>query len=179
MNITHHVEQLQNQLTATAAAGDEATREVADRLVTALEPAARVVILDVLAESSAELTTAIAPASIDVRLRGRDIDFVVDGLPVGDASSRSADAGPDGHGGGSGAGDETDRGASPVPIGMDDDSTSRTTLRLPDSIKAQAERAAKAEGISLNAWLVRAIAAGLEPRSKSRQRSNTISGWMR
>lgn len=177
MNITRHVEQLQNQLTAAAAAGDDTTRDVADRLVTALEPATRVVILDVLSESSAELTAAIAPASIDVRLRGRDIDFVVDGLPTGETNAAEETepanrfSEPERV--------EADTAAGPHPWSAEDESTSRTTLRLPDSIKAQAEKAAKAEGISLNAWLVRAIAAGLAPRGRSHQRSNKISGWMR
>lgn len=189
MNITRHIEQLQNQLTASAAAGDDTTRDVADRLVTALEPAARVTILDVLTDSSAELTAALAPASIDVRLRGRDIDFIVDGIPAADvtsvggqgsaapASSTSplnSPSAPTTYWSGASAESDEDN-----PAIAEDESTSRTTLRLPDSIKARAEKAAKAEGISLNAWLVRAISAGLEPSGSKSKRSNSISGWMR
>ncbi|WP_211978277.1 toxin-antitoxin system HicB family antitoxin [Brevibacterium sp. W7.2] len=169
MNITRHVEQLQNQLTAAAAAGDDTTRDVAERLVTALEPAARVTILDALTDASAELTSAIAPAVIDVRLRGRDIDFVVDGLPAPRGDEDDATIAQPG----------AEQAAADVPVDLDDASTSRTTLRLPDSIKARAEQAAKAEGISLNAWLVRAVAAGLDTRGTERTRTSRISGWMR
>jgi hypothetical protein len=37
----------------------------------------------------------------------------------------------------------------------------RITLRLPESLKEQAERSAAEEGLSVNAWLVRAVAAAL------------------
>ena len=42
--------------------------------------------------------------------------------------------------------------------------TARITLRLPEGLKARAEAAAAREGVSTNAWLVRAIARALEPR---------------
>ena len=42
--------------------------------------------------------------------------------------------------------------------------SARITLRLPDSLKAAVERAADREGISTNAWLVRAIARATESR---------------
>jgi predicted HicB family RNase H-like nuclease len=62
----------------------------------------------------------------------------------------------------------------------DDESTSRTTLRLPDSLKARAEAAASADGISLNAWFVRAVGAALEPRRSAPQtHGNSFTGWVR
>jgi hypothetical protein len=45
-------------------------------------------------------------------------------------------------------------------VGGPDDSlggTARVTLRLPESLKSGAERAASASGISLNTWLIRAV----------------------
>jgi hypothetical protein len=60
--------------------------------------------------------------------------------------------------------------AEPPAPGEDDDtdddgSVARISLRLPDALKTRAERAAATEGLSLNAWLVRAVATGLrEPR---------------
>jgi hypothetical protein len=58
----------------------------------------------------------------------------------------------------------------------------RISLRLPDGLKTRAERAAAAEGLSLNAWLVRAVAAGLrEPRTSSSagRGPRRISGFAR
>jgi hypothetical protein len=51
--------------------------------------------------------------------------------------------------------------ASPTPPtteGTDLGDIARITLRLPEGLKEAAERAAAAEAISVNAWLVRAIA---------------------
>jgi hypothetical protein len=42
--------------------------------------------------------------------------------------------------------------------------SARISLRLPDSLKASVEKAAEREGISVNAWLVRAIARATESR---------------
>ena len=54
--------------------------------------------------------------------------------------------------------------ASPtvVPAGDDEGGTSRLNLRLPDGLKAKIDEAARREGLSLNAWLVRAAAAAVE-----------------
>jgi HicB family len=38
----------------------------------------------------------------------------------------------------------------------------RITLRLPEGLKDSVERAAAAEALSVNAWLVRAVAAAIE-----------------
>jgi hypothetical protein len=47
--------------------------------------------------------------------------------------------------------------APPPPEADDDDVTARVSLRLPESLKAQTEARAAAEGLSVNAWLVRAV----------------------
>jgi hypothetical protein len=56
---------------------------------------------------------------------------------------------------------------------------SRITLRLPESLKAQAEEAAALEGISLNTWLTRAVHARLRGRDRGRPASgNRVRGWV-
>src|SRR6476620_3156698 len=77
MQISSHVEALQRQLMATAAAGTAETEEIAGRLVVALDASARVAILEALSEAAAEITRDLAPGAVDVRLRGRDVEFVV------------------------------------------------------------------------------------------------------
>ncbi|GMA34897.1 toxin-antitoxin system HicB family antitoxin [Demequina litorisediminis] len=66
-------------------------------------------------------------------------------------------------------------------MAADDEATSRTTLRLPDALKQQAEGAAAAEGLSLNTWLVRAVAAAVNPGPQSRRGRSAASyqGWVR
>ena len=40
--------------------------------------------------------------------------------------------------------------------------TARINLRLPDQLKSQVEQSADREGLSTNAWLVRAVAAAVD-----------------
>jgi uncharacterized protein (DUF1778 family) len=63
---------------------------------------------------------------------------------------------------------------------------SRINLRMPDHLKARIEQAAASEGLSVNAWLVRAAAAALERTSQSRrperrapQGAQRYTGWAR
>ena len=65
-----------------------------------------------------------------------------------------------------------------------EDGTARMTLRLPDHLKARVEEAAGQQGISVNAWLVRAISAAFGPgvgsRPVSQPRSGrSYTGWVR
>ena len=164
MQITTHVEALQRQLMATAAAGSTETEEIAGRLIVALDASARVAILEALSEAAAEITRELAPGSVDVRLRGRDVEFVVSrpsAEPPADAPVSAASPG------------------TPVDE-ADDGAAARTTLRWPDSLKSRAEVAAASEGLSLNTWLVRAVSAALDPRPVVREsRGSTFSGWVR
>lgn len=158
MQIGTYVEELQRQLLTAAAAGGPETQEVAERLATALEAAARLALMEALSDAAGEITRELAPGAVDVRLRGRDVDFVVANPaaePLTPSTATSTDEAEDG-------------------------ATSRTTLRLPDSLKARAEAAATAEGISLNTWFVRAVGAALEPRRSSPQtHGNSFTGWVR
>jgi predicted transcriptional regulator len=80
---------------------------------------------------------------------------------------------------------ETDTDERPAaPLDLDDASTSRTTLRLPDALKTRVDEAAAADGLSVNTWLVRAVAAALQPKQRrSAQRTlrtgDNFAGWAR
>jgi hypothetical protein len=57
-------------------------------------------------------------------------------------------------------------------------------LRLPEGLKADVEQAAARDGLSVNAWLVRAASAALqEPGQPARQRGGRVgqsfTGWVR
>lgn len=162
MQITSHVEELQRRLIAAAAPGTPEAQEIAGRLIDALDASVRLTVLEALADAAGEITRELAPGSVDVRLRGREIDFVV--------------AKPDG---------DDVAAASPVPAratadAADDAASTRTTLRISDSLKARAEEAAAAEGLSLNTWLVRAVSAALEPRTAVTTTSDSgYTGWVR
>jgi hypothetical protein len=165
MQITPHVEQLQRQLLSAAAAGGPEVEELAGRLATALDAAGRLAILDALAEAVGDITAELSPGSVDLRLRGREVDFVVTRPSAPSAPTLAA---------------ATAEPASET-VDVDDAGTSRTTLRLPDTLKARAERAAAVGGLSLNTWLVRAVTAALEPSQQSvpNVTGSTYTGWVR
>jgi hypothetical protein len=159
MDLERYVSDLQTQLAAAAVHGDADVRAVAEQLNVALEPAVRLMLLGALSDVAGEITRQIAPGSVEVMLRGRDPHLVVTRAePGADA------AGPDA------------TGATGPAEALDDTVSARTTLRLPDRLKARAERAAAEEGVSVNAWFVRAIAAALEPGAQRTPRRETRAG---
>jgi hypothetical protein len=162
MELGQYVSDLQRQLVDAAANGAEDTRVVAERLAAGLDAATRLVLLDALSAALGEITRDLAPGSVDLRLRGREVEFVV----------TQPNTEPDG--------DEH----IPATVDLDDASTSRTTLRLPDALKVRVDEAALADGLSVNTWLVRAIAAALQPKQRrSTQRTlrtgDNFAGWAR
>ncbi len=140
MDITPYVDSLKRDLLAAAeGAGDEA-RQVAERLSYAIDPAARLALLEAISQAAAEITAELPNGGVDVRLDGRDLDFVVHA-----PSAVPAPPAPP---------------APPLP-GEDDEEggLSRITLRIPESVKAKAEEAAAKSGQSLNTWLVNVVRA--------------------
>jgi hypothetical protein len=166
MNLAMYVESLRQQLIAAAAMGGADGRDVVERLTAGLEAATRLVLLEAISAATDEITAELAPGAVEIRLRGSDPHFVVT-LPS-DAAGAVADDGitallgaqSDGAGG-----------------------TSRLNLRLPESLKTRIEEAARQEGLSLNAWLVRTSAAAAEGPQRQMSRSPSggqrYTGWVR
>ncbi|MFZ1996046.1 MAG: hypothetical protein WAU75_18185, partial [Solirubrobacteraceae bacterium] len=50
---------------------------MAQRLIASLDDSVRLMLLDVLAAAAAEITRELAPASVELRLRGSDPEFAV------------------------------------------------------------------------------------------------------
>ena len=133
MDLTPYLESLRSDLSAAAAPGGPETTRAADLLGHALEASARLALLQALSDAAAEITTRLHGPVVDVRLRGREADLVV----TEPATAPPPDATP------------------PIDGGGD---LARLTLRMPEALKTHVEQAAAAEGISVNAWLVRAVA---------------------
>jgi hypothetical protein len=166
MNLLPYLERLREQLLVAAEAGGEDARAVAERLVTPLESAARLMLLDALSNAAGEISDDLVPGSVEVRLRGVDPEFVLS-LPDGPA--------------GPAAGVEA---GIPALSDGEEGGTTRTTLRLPDHLKARVEAAAGREGLSVNTWLVRAVATSLDsgagrPVSRPIPGTQSITGWAR
>ncbi|WP_327713897.1 hypothetical protein OG912_39820 (plasmid) [Streptomyces sp. NBC_00464] len=177
MDLTPYVDSLRRELAVAAEAGGQDARELAERLTAPLESATRLTMLNVLSAAMGEVTRELAPGSVDVRLRGLDPDFVVM-LPPAEGPMEAA--------------------TMPVEPVMapaaglaegEEGGTARVNLRLPAPLKARAEEAAGREGLSVNAWLVRAVSAAVEggnrPRTTEQARTQiqsagqSITGWVR
>jgi len=162
VNLDSYVEKLGQQLLLAADGGGEDARALAERILPGLDSATRLVLLEAISAAADEITTDLAPGSVEVRLRGLNPGFVVTAPP----GEEGFDPTP---------------GAGLGRIEAEDGGTSRINLRLPDALKTRAEAAAGREGLSLNAWLVRAAAAALEsedrrPRPRGSQH---YTGWVR
>jgi len=77
MDLSPYVEEIRQQVAVAAdAAGDDA-RVLADRLMAPLDAAVRLSLQGALAAAAEEITCDLAPGSVELRLRGRDLEFVV------------------------------------------------------------------------------------------------------
>jgi hypothetical protein len=130
---------------------------------------------DALAAAAEEITVELAPGSVEVRLRGREPEFVVTPPPTDPAVEDREDENAAGW-------DEAPR---LLPEG-EELAVSRINLRLPEHLKSRIERAAAAEGLSVNSWLVRSSAAALgradpthRPQRRTPRGRQRYSGWAR
>lgn len=152
MDITPYVESLRHDLTAAAEAGGAEAKSAAERLALALDPAVRLALMDALSQAAAEITAELPAGSVDVRLRGREPQFVVDvpSMPM------QLPAPPT-----TGAEQETEEGDQ-------DGAVARITLRIPETVKYKAEELAAKSGHSLNSWIVNAV------RNATRERAINV-----
>jgi HicB family len=182
MDLQRYVENIQHQLAVAAEAGGDDAGALAERLMAPLEAAIRLALQDALVAAAEEITCELAPGSVELRLRGRDPEFVVTAPPVDatleDLSDRHST--PDGW---PGAATDLPSLASGEP---DDGAMSRINLRMPDHLKARIEHAAGSQGISVNAWLVRAATAAVArgdadrpAERRSPQSAQRYTGWAR
>ncbi|GAA4619211.1 toxin-antitoxin system HicB family antitoxin [Saccharopolyspora hordei] len=143
MDLNPYIDQLRQDLSSAASAGDDQTRQTAAVLSAAIEPAARLAIMNALSDLAAEVTTQLDGPVVDIRLDGRDVRVV-----VSDTTSTSP------------AEEEAEEPPPPPPSGESGD-ISRITLRLLEEIKTQAEQAAASQGVSLNTWVAQAVQGAL------------------
>jgi hypothetical protein len=179
MDLEPFVENIQYELVAAAEASGDDARALAQRLLSPLESAIRLTLQDALVAAVDEITCDLAPGSVEVRLRGRDPEFVV-------APPPAESAGDDGSGSDQPEARSARSAPPPVPGDADDGAMSRINLRMPDQLKSRVELAASGEGLSVNSWLVRAATAALERldpdarrASRSPRSGQRYTGWAR
>ncbi len=166
MDLAPYLSALRSQLDAAADLGDPEARDLAERLTSAMESAFRLALLDALSVAAAEITQELAPGSVELRLRGREPEFVVV-PPVLEVVDHAADE-------------------DSSPVWDDDSPMTRINLRLGQDLKDRVEESARREGTSVNAWLVRAAGAaltrdpsGASPARRSARGADRYRGWVR
>jgi hypothetical protein len=174
MELEPYVATLRHELAAAAEMAGPEARELAERLATPLESAARLALLEALSAASDEITRDLAPGSVHVRLRGREPSFVVTpALP--DSSAEPVTPVP--------------AALLPVPADTDEGAAARINFRLGETLKGRIEQAADRAGLSVNSWLTRAAAAALESddpargaerrAGRSARGDERFTGWVR
>jgi hypothetical protein len=175
MDLRPYIDEIQDQLKVAAESAGEEARALAERLIAPLDAAVRLSLLDALGAAAQEITCELAPGSVELRLRGRDPEFVVitPAEPTGDDLADGAASAAD------------DVSATAGYVG-EEGGMARINLRMPDHLKARIDSAAAGTGLSVNAWLVRAAAAALErtdlagrPGRRVPQGSQRFTGWAR
>jgi hypothetical protein len=188
MDLTPYTQNLRDDLITAASVGDDDARRAAAMLAGALEPAARLAIMNALADLAAEVTGALRDITVELKLDGRDVRVSV-----------TEHAAPEPVGHGAPRGDYL-RKPDPRAAGADSDSPedlkravqdaggelSRTTVRLFNELKSQAERAAADQGVSLNTYISRAVSDSVRsavPTKNQRGRSGDsgrkVTGYIR
>ncbi|MEU8350308.1 hypothetical protein [Streptomyces sp. NPDC048845] len=176
MDLTPYVSRLRDELAVAAGAGGDEARALAERLTAPLESAVRLTLLDALSTAMEEVTRELAPGGVDVRLRGVDPEFVVTPPLRPEAFQEEPAPAP-----------AAPAPAAPAPAADAEDGTmARINFRLPAHLKARTESAAAAEGLSVNAWLVRAVSGALDggervsaPGRGRHSGGRGFTGWVR
>jgi len=173
MDLTSYVGNLGREFATLAEASGDEARLLVERLTGSLESAIRMTLLEALSAAADEITRDLAPGSVELRLRGRDPNFVVTAPPAEPAEA---------------AAEEDPAAADGGPLIAEDGPSSRINVRLPEQLKAAVEEAAAKEGRSVNAWLVRAASTALqrsdrdqrpEQRTGAKRTQQRLTGWVR
>jgi hypothetical protein len=166
MELAPYVETLHRELSAAAEVAGDDVRRAADRLLTSLDAAVRLVLIDALGAAAEQITAELAPGSVEVRLRGRDPEFVVTAPVPPEPPSPPP---------------------PPSPAFDTDETTARISLRLPDGLKARIEEAAGSIGASVNSWLVNELqdaVVKIDQTASTSERTHArpgkrMTGWVR
>jgi len=129
METAQFIDGLQSDLRELAQLGGDELAQAAQRLEGAVRQSATLRLIDALTQVALEVSSQLPNGHLDVRLAGQDPELVY----------------------------VEEEGEEPQAQTAEDGLTARITLRLPDSLKVALEKAAEAEGVSVNTWLVRAL----------------------
>ena len=148
MHLSRFVEALKADLTAVAQLGDPQTAEAAQRIAVSIQGSLGLRLLDALGEAVLELNAQLPSGHVEVRLVGQNPEFVY--VPEEEEEQ---------------------------PAGGDEAYTARITLRLPEGLKRSIEESAEREKVSVNTWLVRALARAVHGAVGGHRSGKRVTGF--
>lgn len=149
MEMAQFLESLETDLDRIAAVGDDAVSQAATRLNQALRASAGMRLLEALGVAAVEVSAQLPAGHIEVRMSGQDPNLVYV---------------------------EEEQQAAPQQA-AEEEASARITLRLPEGLKAHVEAAASREGISVNAWIVRALHQQVNAPVRGPRIGSRLSGF--
>ncbi len=153
MQLTPYFAAVADDLDRATQLADDATRDVARRLVTVLEPGLRLAMTQLLSDAAAQLTSELSGPVVTIRMDGREPVWHV----VSPENPETAHA--------------------PAETDGDDEGTARVTVRLPEAVKRRAEAAAQSAGQSLNTWIIHVLRRATSNEQTPKHSSRRITGW--
>ena len=151
MQTAQFIEGLQADLRELAQLGGDELVQATQRLEGAVKQSATLRLIDALAQVALEVSSQLPNGHVDVRLAGQDPELVY----------------------------VEEQGEEPQAQAAEDGLNARITLRLPESLKVALEKAADAEGVSVNAWLVRALQRSVSSGGRAVRSGKRITGYAR
>lgn len=127
MDLAGVIARIRTELAGIAALGDERTSATAERIATLLDATVSIQLIELISQVAGEISGQLPHGRVEVRLLGQGVELI-----FVDEDPPAADA-------------------------QDFELNARITLRLPEALKARIEEAAAREGLSVNAWLIRAL----------------------
>lgn len=149
MQMSQFLESLEGDLDRIAAVGDDAVTQAAGRLSQAIRASAGMRLLEALGEAAVEVSAQLPAGHVEVRLTGQDPNLVY----------------------------VAEEPQAPPPASAEEEVSARITLRLPEGLKAQVEAAASREGVSVNAWIVRALAREVHAPQRGPRIGSRLTGF--
>ena len=143
MDLQPYVDSVREGVNNAAALADESSQEVARKLGAALDSSTRLALIQALSDAAGSISADLAPALVTVP-EARNEPTLLQPEPAADSVDENDD----------------EEGS------LDDEPVARISLRLPASVKAKVDDAADKDGISTNAWLMRAVLEALPGRRR-------------
>ena len=171
MEMSQQTDALVEDLEHVANVGGDDLGSAMKRVGPLARPLLQLALLDTVTTATAEISESLTFERVSARLAPEGVKF--------DVTPKHPDATP------------APESAAAADQGLDEGDISRVSLRLPEGLKARAEKRAEASGQSLNAWLVQVIRdAVVEPRTSPFTKhwgftpdnppkgTNPVKGWI-